>query len=41
MKEKPRLMERRKVYLRKNLDDEGLGQNKVLFSSQRGRTANG
>ena len=32
-KEKPRLVERGKSWLRKNLDDEELGQNKVLYSS--------
>ena len=34
-KEKPRMMERKEVCLRRDLDDEGLGQNKVLCSFSR------
>ena len=34
-KEKPRLVERGGVYSKRDLDDKGLGQNKVLYNSSR------
>ena len=38
-RERLRLMERRGICSKKDLDDKGLGQNKVLYSSFRSRTA--
>ena len=32
-KEKPRLVEKEKIWSRRNMDDEGLSQNKILCSS--------